>query len=303
MDNIDYQAFQLFYYNIELLLEGVNYKKHSFDISNDIDPTEYLSSAYDLSNCYAHFVSSELCSYIHSTPDKLNCDYKRFDQILELWLLQYNCKYLCVKPDFLHVLLMLSNKSLCNLFFPELSNIRNDIKISLNFKCKNYENCQNDIFIEFNDIIDFIAVLARYQSLYYDFMINTPLYKLDNSLCCHNCSKSHPQYLNESTYSQKEFIKIIDDTVKFIELDIANKPDEVAVIIQNMNYKDFLKTIYWKIISYTVKQRAGNRCVLCQSTNKLQAHHSTYDIRGYEYQNMDKIVCLCDKCHHHHHKG
>lgn len=72
--------------------------------------------------------------------------------------------------------------------------------------------------------------------------------------------------------------------------------------INNMGYKNFLTTKYWKAISGEVKKRAKFKCQLCNySGYDIQAHHKNYDILGKEIYNLDKLICLCVVCHSKHH--
>ena len=66
------------------------------------------------------------------------------------------------------------------------------------------------------------------------------------------------------------------------------------------NYKEFLKTEEWKQIAQMVKERDGHKCVICGSTENLNAHHIGYD--G-DYLNENDIVTLCNRCHECLHDG
>lgn len=76
----------------------------------------------------------------------------------------------------------------------------------------------------------------------------------------------------------------------------------VCEFAKNMPYTDFLKTLYWKTISNRKKYQCGFRCQLCNSTERLETHHRTYAIRGYELDNMKELTVLCNNCHGKHHK-
>lgn len=52
----------------------------------------------------------------------------------------------------------------------------------------------------------------------------------------------------------------------------------------------------WKVLSLRVRERAGHRCQLCNSTKKLEAHHRTYSSMGKEYEEQD-LIALCEACH------
>ena len=66
------------------------------------------------------------------------------------------------------------------------------------------------------------------------------------------------------------------------------------------NYKEFLKTDEWKQIAQTVKERDGHKCVICGSTENLNAHHIGYD--G-DCLDENDIVTLCNRCHECLHDG
>ena len=66
------------------------------------------------------------------------------------------------------------------------------------------------------------------------------------------------------------------------------------------NYKEFLKTEEWKQIAQMVKERDGNKCVICGSTENLNAHHIGYD--G-DCLDENDIVTLCNRCHECLHDG
>lgn len=75
---------------------------------------------------------------------------------------------------------------------------------------------------------------------------------------------------------------------------------EIQSVVSNMEYGDFLKTLYWKTISAIVKEDSGNKCSKCGSTENLEVHHKTYDNHGLEHlksiQDSD-LTCICHKCH------
>ena len=66
------------------------------------------------------------------------------------------------------------------------------------------------------------------------------------------------------------------------------------------NYKEFLKTDEWKQIAQMVKERDGHRCVICGSTENLNAHHICYE--G-DCLDENDIVTLCNRCHECLHDG
>ena len=72
----------------------------------------------------------------------------------------------------------------------------------------------------------------------------------------------------------------------------------VAIYLKKLNYRDFLKTPYWKTISYEAKRRAEFKCSLCGSQDDLRTHHRDYKRHGKEIEYIDKdLIVLCNKCH------
>lgn len=79
--------------------------------------------------------------------------------------------------------------------------------------------------------------------------------------------------------------------------------EKLSEAICEMEYGEFLRTPYWKIISYEVKKKNKFRCVMCDSGERLQVHHKNYSLHGYEhtYEGMRSLTCVCDNCHSKHH--
>lgn len=77
--------------------------------------------------------------------------------------------------------------------------------------------------------------------------------------------------------------------------------NEIASYIQKIPYIDFLKTPYWKLVSWYVKARANFECKLCKNNQNLNVHHPTYDCHGYEMQKYEELICLCKSCHSQYH--
>lgn len=70
----------------------------------------------------------------------------------------------------------------------------------------------------------------------------------------------------------------------------------------NSDYQEYLQSEHWKRVAFVTKELAGNQCVLCSSTQSLNAHHNP---NGYKNLNQEipgrDTVCLCQKCHGHYH--
>lgn len=67
--------------------------------------------------------------------------------------------------------------------------------------------------------------------------------------------------------------------------------------IKSMPYRDFLKTPYWKAISWKCKQKADFKCQLCNGGDGLETHHRTYESHGLEHENLQDLIVLCRPCH------
>lgn len=73
--------------------------------------------------------------------------------------------------------------------------------------------------------------------------------------------------------------------------------DALAYSLTRMSYASFLKTAYWFAVSMVAKSNAGMRCQVCNSPERIQVHHRTYDTHGKEHKNMNDLVVLCHHCH------
>lgn len=81
----------------------------------------------------------------------------------------------------------------------------------------------------------------------------------------------------------------------FIDEDIINN-------YNSLKYKDYLKTIYWKIIKQIKLRAADYTCQKCEIKDILEVHHETYKHKGLEFIFFDDLICLCEKCHKEEHK-
>lgn len=133
---------------------------------------------------------------------------------------------------------------------------------------------------------------------------------------CNACSRK-----KQIELKQREQQRIYERTLNFISIWLEPKgiilpsdfswykftycemdPVNVKKYILAMDYKEFLCTPYWKVISYRVKRNAGFKCQLCNVGGNLNVHHRTYSIHGEEHCNLKELICLCQECHGKHHK-
>lgn len=68
-----------------------------------------------------------------------------------------------------------------------------------------------------------------------------------------------------------------------------------------MDYRNFLKTPYWFVISQYVRYKDEHKCRLCDAKGYLNVHHKTYEHRGFEVNHTEDLITLCGSCHSHHH--
>lgn len=79
------------------------------------------------------------------------------------------------------------------------------------------------------------------------------------------------------------------------------QPEWTIDYLKNMPYGDFLKTPYWKAVSYEIKRKFRFKCALCNKNTLLATHHRTYKNHGAEVSNLNDLICLCNDCHSVHH--
>lgn len=69
---------------------------------------------------------------------------------------------------------------------------------------------------------------------------------------------------------------------------------------QYISYEEYLLSNAWQELREKIVQRDGGRCVFCDSKDRLQIHHRTYE-RIYNEGESD-LHTLCGKCHKHFHR-
>lgn len=80
----------------------------------------------------------------------------------------------------------------------------------------------------------------------------------------------------------------------FLDADNQEIFDFIATV-QLMNYDEFLKTIYWGIVSGW-KVYLQKVCT-CGSPWALTVHHKTYAHHGEEHRYLDDLTVKCRECH------
>ena len=66
-------------------------------------------------------------------------------------------------------------------------------------------------------------------------------------------------------------------------------------MIAQKGYYSYIGSKAWKKKARACKKRFGDRCAVCNSPYRLEAHHRTYERLYHEHQS--DLTCLCDTCH------
>lgn len=86
-------------------------------------------------------------------------------------------------------------------------------------------------------------------------------------------------------------------TVKELFEDIQIKQNRNWNPDWTSSYSDYLLSDYWKNLSKEVKERDWNRCVLCNRSDNLQAHHRSYKYKNTREKEILDVHTLCKDCH------
>jgi 5-methylcytosine-specific restriction endonuclease McrA len=91
------------------------------------------------------------------------------------------------------------------------------------------------------------------------------------------------------TYDIKGYLQLI--------IGNANKWELRDYVNNQLSYKMFLTTPYWKEVSQLAKRKAKFSCQLCGSKENLNVHHKTYEHKGTEINHLEDLIVLCQNCH------
>ena len=62
-----------------------------------------------------------------------------------------------------------------------------------------------------------------------------------------------------------------------------------------MDYDEYLKSPHWQRMATLARERAGNRCQVCNADVLMEVHHRTYERMGHEQ--LEDLTALCPRCH------
>lgn len=127
-----------------------------------------------------------------------------------------------------------------------------------------------------------------------------------------NADKEHLEYCQQlriNNLKQEEFFvcRLINSTKEAKYLDDSPERKLLLLIetinfgdsiwLQTIEYPEFLKSLYWKIVrDYMIFLQ--EHCQLCCSFQNLNVHHKTYKNRGFEFEEPTRnLIVLCKSCH------
>jgi 5-methylcytosine-specific restriction endonuclease McrA len=103
-------------------------------------------------------------------------------------------------------------------------------------------------------------------------------------------SKLSPEELYQSRKEMKGWLKQLTDF-----LGISRPDHSRDMSFRKIDYKSYIQSSQWKQRSSEAKAKAGWHCQVCNSTDRLETHHRTYDNLGHE--NDEDLIVLCHACH------
>lgn len=110
-------------------------------------------------------------------------------------------------------------------------------------------------------------------------------FKKEQSPFCSDCGKDYKEF-NSQCIEQKNR-EIFEKIEK-------EKSDKIETL-RAMPYKEYLKTEHWSYMRKKKLRWVDYKCQLCNSEDKLEVHHRTYENLGCE--EWIDLVVLCHRCH------
>lgn len=108
-------------------------------------------------------------------------------------------------------------------------------------------------------------------------------------------------------YYKEKFLNITDEykfmseadmIINFVEILLFNKNFNISEWIKsNLNYKTYLKTFQWNVISEMKKFLNYYKCDNCDLKTNLQTHHKNYKNIYSEALNINDLTVMCVHCH------
>ena len=95
--------------------------------------------------------------------------------------------------------------------------------------------------------------------------------------------------------SENTLIFLNNDKSGFFLEDVCPRYEGDMEDVDFVEYAKYIKTKQWKTLASNTKEKANNKCIFCESTKRLLAHHRTYKNLYNEKEN--DLICVCNKCH------
>lgn len=203
----------------------------------------------------------------------------------------------CVDEETLSIL-MQGNKRTRDSCFARVSGNPAEVKYNLEFTCSKCDEVVLEKWTK-NEILTQLEISPSFQcekcrtntsdTLTDERVFAVAMNTLSfiNKYLTPTTSNIYTEYAEKQLAAFKRALRTIDE-------------DKVAEMIKNMSYENFLQTLYWKAVSFIVKETRDNKCQVCSATTGIVAHHNTYQNHGYEHKEhvmKSDLVVLCDRCH------
>lgn len=96
---------------------------------------------------------------------------------------------------------------------------------------------------------------------------------------------------------QKQVIRMrMNIETGFAEREVSDAPTlPLSQAPRRVDYYIYIKSPEWRARAEAAKERAGYRCEVCNSRDRIEAHHRTYERLGNELDS--DITVLCHDCH------
>lgn len=110
---------------------------------------------------------------------------------------------------------------------------------------------------------------------------------------------SNEEYYSYQTRDPEKIETDFNQLHKDFNAESEENQQEIVLYQKQMNYKQYLRTRYWCICRNKVYLRDGFKCKIKEThpNTYLNVHHPSYEYRGNEANNIDKLTTYCRDCH------
>jgi hypothetical protein len=125
--------------------------------------------------------------------------------------------------------------------------------------------------------------------------LSRPLFEYREPLWAEVCSSIEYQEYSLLFDDEIAFLMAESDLIEERKLQAERAAAMRADELRTMPYREYLQTPEWQERASQTYLRFRGRCALCNAAADLQAHHRTYERRGYE--EPADLIALCPSCH------